>query len=185
MVQRNYLHLNWQIFNEVTHKKKIANIDSCCFTKLHRFLVFHAACFANPIIQALFCTDRGCQCFTLLANLCTHTICQKHCQPSCVAIQYWAFGGKIRNWKQYKNLAEVVKSQEFFDVWYLRIWEYVSWYVWIWDYVSPLRWHYDIPSKSKQYTVSKIDNGDLILLIFMITLCLSITCLQRLLTFCR
>ena len=59
------------------HKKKIANIDSCCFTKLHRFLVFHAACFANPIIQALFCTDRGCQCFTLLANLCTHTICQK------------------------------------------------------------------------------------------------------------
>ena len=79
-------------------QKKIANIDSCCFTKLHRFLVFHAACFANPIIQALFCTDRGCQCFTLLA------------------IQYWIFGGKIRNWKQYKNIAEVVKSQEFFDV---------------------------------------------------------------------
>ena len=96
------------------HKKKIANIDSCCFTKLHRFLVFHAACFANPIIQALFCTDRGCQCFTLLANLCTHTICQKKCQPSCVTIQYGTFGGNTRNWKQYKNLAEVVKSQEFF-----------------------------------------------------------------------
>ena len=63
------------------HKKKIANIDSCCFTKLHRFLVFHAACFANPIIQALFCTDIGCQCFTLLANLCTHTICQKNVNP--------------------------------------------------------------------------------------------------------
>ena len=28
--------------------------------------------------------------------------------------------------------------------------------------MSPLRWHYDILSKSQQYTVSKIDDGDLI-----------------------